>query len=438
MKKRAQAAILVASIFAFAACSSVEHYEGIDAAVASGDFSKAYALVKKESDDGYAKKDRVLYHLDAGLLAHYAGLSKDSYTLLGKAERGIEAAFTKSVTQAVASYLVNDNTKEYPGEDYEDIYLNAIKAIDYYKSGSLEGAMVEIRRIDNKLKFLSTKYGTSVSNAQKAALEKGAQVPVDPDSATVRFNNSALARWLSMLFYRGVGRPDDARIDRDQVKLAFANQRHLYPFPVPSSLDEELSFPRAKARLNVLCLVGLSPIKEEHVVRIPLDGGNWVKVAVPGIVARPSIVARSEVSVEGVGTFPLETIEDISAVAVETFKQRAALIYFKTIVRSIAKTASSIALDEGADDVGGNAGIALKLFSLGAQVYAEASEQADLRLSRYFPARALVGGITVDPGRYTIIVRHYNKAGRIVHEERFPDVEVLADRLNLMEAVCIK
>ncbi|HOT62305.1 MAG TPA: hypothetical protein PLU93_05530, partial [Treponemataceae bacterium] len=98
----------------------------------------------------------------------------------------------------------------------------------------------------------------------------------------------------------------------------------------------------------------------------------------------------------------------------------------------------SIALDEGADDVGGNAGIALKLFSLGAQVYAEASEQADLRLSRYFPARALVGGITVDPGRYTIIVRHYNAAGRIVHEERFADVDILANRLNLMEAVCIK
>lgn len=423
----------------FLSCASVAHYGPIDAAVTNGDYQGGYALVQEAKDSAYREKDNVLYCLDAGMLAHYAQNWPDSQKLLGEAERGIEAAFTKSVTQEVSTYLVNDITREYGGEDYEDIYLNVFNALNYYQAGSVEDALVEVRRIDNKLKYLSVKYGNAITSAQKAALEKNSGVPYDPDAAKTNFTSSALARYMGMLFYRGEGKRDDARIDRDGVRLAFANQPQVYQFPIPSSLDSELDVPAGKARLNVVSFSGFGPVKTETTSRIALGDSNWVKIALPVITSRPSMVARTEVVLDSGETFALEKIEDLSAVAAETFKQRAALIYFKTIIRSITKTAASMAMDEQSDDAGSaEAALLLSVLSLSTQIYAEASEQADLRIARYIPGSAYVGGINLAPGVYSYTVNYYNSSNQIIHSIRFHDVQVQKNQLNLSEAICIK
>ena len=438
MKKKFPVAAVLALCVFLASCASVAHYEGIDGDVSTGNYPAAYARVQA-SKDSYRNIDYVLYKLDAGLLAHYAGAWKDSSKLLGEAERGIEAAFTKSVTLEVSSYLVNDTTKEYAGDDYEDVYLNVFNALNYYQQGSLEGALVEVRRIDNKLKFISTKYQRAISNAQKASLEKSSGVPYDPEQATVKFTNSALARYLSMILYRAEGKDDSARIDRNYIRLAFADQPSVYKFPLPSSLDDELKVPKGKARLNVIGFYGPAPVKTEKTTRIVVDAGKWVKIALPAITQRPTAVSRIEVALDSGEKFDLELIEDLGAIAEETFKQKAAFIYFKTIIRSFAKTTSSVLLDKGAekaDDSGASA--LLGLLSIGAQIYAEASEQADLRVSRYFPSKAAVGGINLDPGSYSFTVRYFNSSNGLVHEQRFQDVAIGTGRLNLTEAICIK
>lgn len=423
----------------FVSCASVAHYEAIDASVARGDYKGGLEQLRAVKDNAYRPIDKVLYYLDDGMLAHYAGAYTDSESSLGTAERAIEAAYTKSISQAVSSYLVNDTTVEYPGEDYEDLYINAFNSLNYYYGGSTEDALVEIRRIDNKVKFLSTKYGTQITGAQSAVLEKSDSIPYDSEASRSEFTNSALANYLGLLFYRSIGKNDDARIDRDQVKLAFANQPHIYGFPLPTSLNDELVVPKGKARLNVVSFSGLSPVKTENTVRIPLSQSNWLKIAVPEMKSRSSEVARTEVVLDSGETFDLELIEDLGAVATDTFKQRAGLIYLKTVLRSLVKTSSAMVLNEKSKDAGdSNAGLLLGLLSVGTQIYAEASEQADLRMSRYFPAKAYVGGITVDPGVRSFTVRYYNAAGDIIHQVRFENVDVRANRLNLSEAICIK
>lgn len=422
-----------------ASCASVAHYEKIDSSVDRGDYSGALAQVKAQEGKGYRDKDMVLYYLDSGMLSHYSEDYSGSSQLLGKGERAIAAAFTKSVTQEVSTYLLNDTMQEYAGEDYEDIYLNVFNALNYYHRGMLDDAMVEIRRIDNKLKMLSTKYGVATTKAQKAVLDKNSGIPYDSKAMTASFTNSALARYLSMLFYRAEGRPDDARIDRDQIKLAFANQKSVYPFPLPKDLDAELSIPKGMARLNIIGFAGKSPVKTEDVVRIPLSATNWIKIAVPKMTPRPSMASRAEVVMDSGETFQLGLIEDMGAVAAETFKQKAGLIYLKTVLRATAKTSSSMILEEQSREADSAEGaLILGLLSLGSQVLAETSEQADLRMSRYYPAKALVGGITLAPGIYSFTVNYYNVSKKLVHSVRFKDVNVKTGELNLLEAICIK
>jgi hypothetical protein len=241
-----------------------------------------------------------------------------------------------------------------------------------------------------------------------------------------------------MLFYRGTGKFDDARIDRDQIKLAFANSPGIYDYPLPASLEDELEIPPGKARLNVIGVSGSAPVKKEEALRILIPQARYIKIALPVMVYRPSVIKRVAIVFDTGEEFNLELLENIEAIARETFKEKAHLSYLKSVIRGVTKGVTSSVLDAASDNVGGNTGLALGLISLGTQIFAEASEQADLRISRYFPAKAYVGGITLDPGVYSFSINYYAANGKLIASFRKENLEVRENILNLAEAVCLK
>jgi hypothetical protein len=288
--------------------------------------------------------------------------------------------------------------------------------------------------MNNKAQYLSGKYGVELSNLQKRAMENLSVVPPNEDSAPVTFTDSALARYLGMLFYRSSGRHDDARIDRNQLLAVFANAPRIYPHPVPSSIKEDLEIPRGMARLNVLAFSGLSPVKEEEVLRVLIPNRGWIKIAIPVMKSRPSEVGRIEAVLDDGQRFHLELLEDIDAVARDTFEERKQVIYLKTVFRAVAKGAMSVIA--GDDRIGESGGWGI--FGLLTQAYIEVSEQADLRISRYFPGRAWAGGINLAPGTYSFQVNYYGHSGKLLVSRRYEDITVRANALNLEEAICLR
>jgi hypothetical protein len=425
-------------VISLVSCATGNPYHRVDDAAYRGEYRQGIDTIEKDKKNLYRQKDAVLYYLDSGMLSHYASDYKESSRLLQEGERAIEEAFTKSVTMEIGTYILNDTTREYDGEDYEDIYINTFNALNYYHENNLEDAMVEIRRMNNKLQFLASKYGVIVSNLQKKALEDSTQLPQDPAAEKVIFSNSALSRYLGMLFYRGRGQYDDARIDRDQIRLAFANAPALYPHKLPDSINRELEIPPDKARLNVIGFSGPSPIKEEEIIRIPIPNNRYVKIALPVMIERPSAVNKIEVRFDSGETLELELLENIAAIAKETFKQKLAVIYMKSVIRGVAKGVTSSVLEKTGDEVGGNAGLFLGIASLGTQIFAEASELADLRISRYFPARAHVGGITLDPGTYSFTINYYSRSGQTIASFRHENVQLRTGGVNIAEAICLR
>ncbi|MDR2247244.1 MAG: hypothetical protein LBE17_11355 [Treponema sp.] len=423
----------------FLGCATTDAYRPIDDEVYLEKYDDGVSLIDKNQKSMYRERDALLFYLDKGLLTHYARRFDESIPLLQEGERAIEAAYTKSVIQEIGTYILSDNTREYGGEDYEDVYINVFNALNYYHQNNLEDALVEIRRMTNKLQFLAAKYGVLMTDMQKMALEHSATVPANEHLASATFSDSALARYLGILFYRGIGRYDDVRIDRDHLKAAFANAPAVYSYPVPASVDAELDIPQGKARLNVLAFSGMAPIKEEEVIRIPLPNVRWIKIALPVLVDRPSQVSRIEAVIDnGTRRFDLELLEDMGAVARETFKEKEGLIYMKSILRATIKGVSSSVLDAASDQTEGGTSLLLSILSVGAQVMAEATERADLRISRYFPGKAHVGGIDLDPGLYSVTVNYYAGNGRLITSYSRNAVEVRADAVNLIEAVCLR
>jgi hypothetical protein len=291
--------------------------------------------------------------------------------------------------------------------------------------------------MNNKLRYLAVKYDAAITGLQKKALEDGAQIPPNPNT-TSSFSDSALARYLGMLFHRGAGQYDDARIDRDGLLTAFANSPSIYTHKIPQSLSGEMEIPKGMARLNVIAFGGLSPIKRENTVRIPLPDYRWIKIALPEMVSRPSEIHSVEFVLDDGQRFRLELLEDMDAVAKETFKTRQQLIYIKTILRATVKAASSSVSGAAAKEIDGIGGLVLGIYSIAAQAFAEVSEQADLRVSRYFPAKAYVTGINLPPGRYSFNIKYYNRSGKEIAAIRHENMSIRENTLNLAQAVSLK
>jgi hypothetical protein len=426
----------------FSCATKPEAYGGIDASVSQGDFAGAVEAMKAGQEGKkpvYPESNAISYYLDKGLLEHYAGNNGDSALDLLEAERLIQEAYTKSITADMASYVANDNTKEYPGEDYEDIYLSIFNALNFYNNGDIEEALVEVRKLtmpNGKLDLLSQKYeGASKSAAAYLfeGLQKiGIQVSPDlPQGDPVNFSNSALARYLSVLFYLDEKNEDSARIEYEQLQAAFASNPNVYQNPIPKSVNGMNIVPEGKARLNIIGFTGLSPIKEEKVVTLPSVFGGEMNLKLPSLARRQGGISRAEAEVHGQGGIELELLEDISAVIIETFKARYSNILLKTFIRVLLKDAAVNAASDaaGKSPLGGLAQLGAKA---GGKLAADASESADIRMGRFFPDKAFVGAIDLEPGTYDITV---NLGGGV---KEFKGVNVKAGKTNLLQAVQLK
>jgi len=436
-------------------------YENIDNAVYQNNFERGIAEIiigQEKKRPIYPGKNAIALFLDKGLLEHYAGNYSSSSRDLENAERLIQEAFTKSITAGIASYITNDNLKEYPGEDYEDIYLNVFNALNYYHNYNIEEAMVEIRKItmsNGKLDLLSKKYeeGSELAKQHMVVTLHNIDFPDIPELPTgepVMFSDSVLARYLSALFYQGQGKTDDARIEFDQFNAAFTGNPKIYYHPIPKSAEDAQNIPEGKARLNVIAFAGLSPIKEEKIYYqfFPFFNNpslRHTQFKLPVLAKRPSIIDRIQVEINGQKSFDLELIEDMGAVARETYNARFANMFFKTYIRTIIKyatadvgaTVAASKFDKEKEDERA-AGLLLGLAtSIAGKAVADSSEAADIRMGRYFPDKAYVGGINLDPGIYSVTVTFYNQ-GKVIATDDYTEVNVRANALNLIEATSLR
>ncbi|MDR3199935.1 MAG: hypothetical protein LBT68_00625 [Spirochaetales bacterium] len=470
MKKRKIFALLAAvcAALVFASCGTTRNAAFIpfDEIVEDHEYLEAAEALEEaavESEDLYREgKDDVLRYLDTGVLYHFAGEAQKSIERLTEAENLIEDNFTKSISDAVTAFLLNDYQLVYFGEVYEDIYLNVFKALDFLKLNDFNGAFVEIRKVGEKLNLLEDKYGRLADSMNEAG-DSGDAIKKE----AIEFHNSALARYISALLYRADRGQDNAAIDMQQLKKAFADQPNVYNFPLPPDVDKLLQSTR-QARLNVIAFAGPGPTKKASALRVTTgaglifitqeeedDQGNRrlkditpIPFAVPGpglnfkcetpvMAGRPSKVARIQILVDGEPAGNLSLIEKLDRVAIETFKMNETMLLVRTVIRSVTTTAVTGALKGTANDLAGDSAVGSILSFVGGvalDVAADIKEEADLRLARYFPGQAYIGEFWIDPGEHEVEVEFYDASDSLLYTETKPGQNYAAEKLNLVTA----
>lgn len=445
--------LLLSILITTSGCSSVStrmrYHNEIRDAVNAQNFSKAIQLLESNKTRMYDAKDRVLYYLDLGLLYHYDRQFSKSNELLTQAEYAIEDLYTRSISRAAASMLLNDNVLEYPGEDYEDIYINVIKALNFLKLNQFDSAFVEIRRINEKLVFLEDKYKALADEYNRAE-----EAEIEIRATENKFHNSALGRYLSMIIYLAEGDLDAARIDYNYIQKAFQDQANIYDFPKPDLTGFQNS--SRNQGLNVISFTGKAPYKKAFERRITtfkdhivvsgnqpyefIDTIYWpgidkdfhFKLSLPFMQRRNSEIERTDIFVDGRKVGSLSLIEDVGNVAVETFSTKQPLIYLRAVTRTVVKgLIAERAKAEMAKKTGSLGGLLLRVAT---DVAVDLSENADLRTSRYLPGRVSVANIDLPPGNYEIEIRYFNRYGNLVYADRHDNFTIDSNNLNLIHS----
>ncbi len=438
-------------------CTSVQTYQEqyVEAGkhLSQRDFNSAAEVIEEYKDISYLEKDRVLYYLDVGMLYHYAGEYEKSNEALSAAEQGIEELYTESISKMISSGVLNDNALAYSGEDYEDLYLNVFKCLNYIGLNKIDEAMVEVRRAQIKLNLLEDKYRKIVEDYNSSAESEGVLPIVES-----RFHNDVLTRYLSYLLYRLENSTDDMRIENKKLLQAFNDQPSIYGFAPPVFAKGG----KDRAVLTVLSFTGQSPVKtaktlylttidnaviintsetdsdniEEltgfNIIPIPgLDAGNHFKFQYPVFEDLGSRVDRIILKL-GDESYDVPIIEDIQGISHEMFKQKQPVVLGRTVLRIVLKEVSKQLGKNAVNDAVNNEMLGF-LFGLMMDIAVDLTENADLRISRYFPAFAHSLDLGVAPGTYPLSIDYYEN-GRLLFSDDRGRVDIKPGKFNLFES----
>ncbi len=434
MRKLARLSALLL-VLLVASCSSVVDLSNTENLYAQGNFSAAYRSLLSKRESIIARQGSLIMDMDAGLLSRLDGQYELSNELLSSSERKIQKAYTESITANIASFIVNDNTRDYQGEAYEDIYINVFKALNYLHLGQEESALVELNRSLEKQSLLKQRYEMQAKKVANYADENAIEHSAATTYSTA-FSSSALANYLSMVVARGLGEDTLFWYSHSQIERSFQTQPTLYPFALPASIEDEAEpVPVQKGRLNLVAFNGLAPQKREVVEAIYVSRDNYAKIAYPVLVMRNSPIARVVVTVDGGTRFQLEKIESISSIAIETFKASSSLARLKAVTRSTLK-AMGIAIYDSTTRQNNEQTVGEEILGWLMKIANYASERADVRSTHFLPSTAWVGAINLQPGEYTLQVAFQDQGGRTVYTQTLPKVKVDSSATNIAEAVC--
>jgi hypothetical protein len=96
-------------------------------------------------------KDGLLVLLDKGMVLHAAGHWSESIRVLAEADRLSQELDAISISEEAGALLSNERQRAYRGEDFEKLMISVLQALNYAQLGQDEEALVEVRRVNERL-----------------------------------------------------------------------------------------------------------------------------------------------------------------------------------------------------------------------------------------------------------------------------------------------
>jgi hypothetical protein len=364
-----------------------------------------YALAElTELQEQRHSKDELLVLLDKGMVLHSAGQWVESIRVLAEADRLSQELDAISISEQAGALLSNERQLTYQGEDFEKLMISVLQALNYAQLGQDEEALVEVRRVNERLE----------------------KMIVDEKKP---YEQLAIARYIGGVLYEDQREWDSAYID---YAKALELSPSLGPLAEPllrlakktgrDALYAELRqrFPDVphdplglgEGQVVVVVEAGLSPEKESNSRRYPPDAADLIQVPVYRNRGYP-LLAQVRV---GQATQGAVTVTPLAQVAQVHLDDR--------IGRMLAKQFASAAVKAG---VAAGAGALTKSKEVGALTFLllNAANAPDLRSWLSLPAEFQLARFRLPGGTHTVEVEY---GGRVTSRQ----VEVKPGRVAVV------
>ncbi|SNS73983.1 hypothetical protein SAMN05421640_1059 [Ekhidna lutea] len=302
-------------------------------------------------------KTRFLYYANQGVVEHLLGNYEASNEWLEQAYIFGED-YQKNYLNFAASYFLNPNLIVYPGEDHEHLILLYYKALNFLKMKDYESALVECRRLNQRLLELGDKYRSENKYQKDAFINNLMGIIYD---ASGDYNNAFIAYRNSLNIYQneyaemfGLSAPEQLKKDllRTGTLAGFQSEVDQYSQEFGMSYTSQ---PASEGgELVFFWHNGLAPVKDEwsiNFVAIKGSGGQIIfqndeyglnfpffydtgedgnasitditgtRVAFPKYVEREPFFQSASLELDNY-FYPVEKAEDLNAIAFKTLRER--------------------------------------------------------------------------------------------------------------------
>lgn len=332
--------------------------------------------------------DQLVYLLDYATTLQISGQYQESNKFFFKAEKLAEEQDYHSVSRVTGSLLLNEEMKQYKGDTFERIFINAYLAMNFLELGDLDNALVETRRINDKYKLLRSEEKKS-------------------------FELNSFAKYLSAMIWEADKKYDDAfiaykeayeidpqieTIKEDLVRISKKAQRlddyKRYKSEFLLSTETQDGHDKEKAELIVIYQQGWGPRKRfnSYDVKFPILSPVFNDTQKAKVI----ISSLSSPKIEKIS----KNIYDVQEAAIKTLKDDQAALLGRRVGAYVAKEVASREISRKNEALG-----------LIAWFVMHASERADLRQWSTLPNSIQVIRIILQPGEYDLEIQGLSAFG---------------------------
>lgn len=394
---------VAASLFFLQACATSSSIEEARGQYFAGQPDLALQTLKTgETSD----RDKLLKHMEAGMIAHSAGLYKESSQELIQAAALVEEYNTIRISEQSAALVTNDWLLSYKGEYSERLWIHTIQMMNFLLMGEPEGAAVEARQALQQYE----QHGDSLNNDwfTRALIAASFEEAGKYDSAHIEYKKLLNtighdSSWAQAAINNAVrlGRSNDS--DEFKNKLAQSSKRVVLNSSKQSGdVGELVLFVQSGVIQNKVA----GDIWFDHDMRVSFP-------TYPNFYVKPLIV-EVKTNSTALGSESIDTV--MVDIARKSLEARAGSLTTRQIMRLSAKHAiSELAAEE--DEL------------LGAFVSAVMfiSEEADTRSWQTLPKQLALVRIPLTVGTHENITVNIND-GIQDHSVLIPSVNIAKDR----------
>ncbi|MCK6599560.1 MAG: hypothetical protein L6Q37_14440 [Bdellovibrionaceae bacterium] len=326
--------------------------------------------------------DQLIYLLDYATTLQIAGDFKISNDFFFKAEKVADEKDYHSISRVTGSYLLSEEVKQYKGDTFEKIFINAFLAMNFLELGDLDAALVEARRINDKYKLYQSEEKKN-------------------------FELNSFAKYLSAMIWEADKKYDDAfiaykeayqldyqieNIKEDLLRISKKSKRldEYKKYKEEFILSEENKdwYDKNKAELVLIFQQGWGPQK----VFNPADSRFPILRPTFSDTQKAKVTIKKNDSVEIVKK--TNKIYDVESAAIQTLKDDQASLLARRVGAFIAKEVAANEISRRDKTLGALAWLVM-----------HASERADLRQWSTLPESIQVVRFYLEPGVYDIEVQ---------------------------------